>query len=204
MLQSKFNRLAGVLQICRIAWGLLAVCALLSAAGWRPMRAADDEAPTESDVKAAMIYNFAQFIEWPESSLKSSSGPFVIGVFGEDPVESVLEDTLKGETFERRAVQVRRLSAPNDARQCDILFVSSSEKKRTAEILESIRGKGTLTIGDTEDFISLGGMIAFTKQGNKIRFQINPDAAARSGLKISSKLLRLAIVQDESGSRGSG
>ena len=149
-----------------------------------------------------MIYNFAQFVEWPGANVKPGQSPFVIGVFGEDPIETILDDTLKGETFQDRAVQVRHLSIPNDAKACDILFVSPSQKKRTAEVLDAIRGNSTLTVGDTEDFIRLGGMIAFKKEGNKVRFEINPDAAMRSGLKISSKLLRLAIVQSESGAKG--
>jgi hypothetical protein len=182
---------------------LLAIIAVLSAPGARGIRAGEDDAPTESEVKAAMIYNFAQFVEWPETNLKPSQSPFVIGVFGEDPIGMILDDTLKGETFQNRAVQVRHLLVPNDVKACDILFVSQSQKKRISEILEAIRGNSTLTVGDTEDFIPLGGMIAFKKEGNKIRFQINPEAATRSGLKISSRLLRLAIVQNGSAKGGS-
>jgi hypothetical protein len=125
----------------------------------------------------------------------------VIGIFGEDPIGAILDDTLKGETFQNRAVRVQHVSAVNEAKTCDILFVSQSQKKRISEVLEAIRGIGTLTVGDTEDFIPLGGMIAFKKEGNKIRFQINPEAATRSGLKISSKLLHLAIPQDDSGAK---
>lgn len=153
-------------------------------------------------MKAAMIYNFAQFIDWPESQSRALPSSFVIGVFGEDPIEVILENTLKGENFQNRAVQVRRVTTPNEAKTCDILFVAQSQKRRTPEVLEAIRGSSTLTIGDNEDFVAMGGMIAFKKEGNRVRFQINPDAATRAGLKISSKLLRLAIVPTDAVMKG--
>jgi hypothetical protein len=109
---------------------------------------------------------------------------------------------LKGESFQNRGVQVRRVAAPTEAKACDIVFVSESQKRRTPELLEAVRGSSTLTIGDTDDFVSLGGMIAFKKDGNRVRFQINPDAAMRAGLKISSKLLRLAILQSNAVTKG--
>lgn len=193
-----------VSRIRRLAVWLLAAIALFSLSGVRELRAAQDEAPTEPEVKAAMIYNFAQFVEWPEGDVKSSPSPFVIGVFGDDPITSILEETVKGESFQNRAIQVRHLFTLNDVRMCDILFVSQSQKKRIPEILDTIRGSSTLTIGDTEDFVPLGGMIAFKKEGNRVRFQINPDAAMRAGLKISSKLLRLAILQNDGAAKGRG
>lgn len=165
------------------------------------IEAAQTDAPTEPEVKAAMIYNFAQFIEWPENEPKAPSS-FAICVFGEDPIEPILESTVRGEVFQNRAVQVRRAASPVDAKACDIVFVTQSEKKRVPEFLEAVRGTRALTIGDTEDFVALGGMIAFKKQGNRVRFQINPDAATRAGLKISSKLLRLAILQSDTGMKG--
>jgi hypothetical protein len=183
-----------------IAFVVLAFVAVVG--GACRTEAAENDAPTESEVKAAMIYNFAQFVEWPESGLKASTSSFVIGVFGEDPIEMVLADTVRGESFQNRPVQIRHVAAPNDAKGCDILFVSQSQRKRTSEILEAIRASNTLTIGDTDEFVSLGGMIAFKKEGNRVRFAINPDAAMRSGLKISSKLLRLAIVEGDAVTKG--
>jgi hypothetical protein len=198
--RTRFNGRADS-KACRIACGILAaVVALVS--GVRDLRAAENSAPTETEVKAAMIYNFAQFIEWPESEQKTGPPSFVIGVFGEDPIEMILQETLKGETFQNRSIQVRHLMAPNDAKACDIVFVSQSQRKRVPEILEAIRGSNTLTVGDTEDFVAVGGMIAFKKEGNRVRFQINPDAAMRAGLRISSKLLRLAIVQGDTAMKG--
>jgi hypothetical protein len=166
------------------------------------IKGAATDTPTESQVKAAMIYNFAQFVEWPGNDPQSRQSTFVIGVLGEDSIGTILEATLKGETFQNRKVQVLRLSTLNDVKACQILFVSQSQKKHIPEILDAIQGHSILTVGDSEDFASLGGMIAFKKDGAKIRFQINPDAATRAGLKISSKLLHLAILQDDSGTKG--
>jgi hypothetical protein len=200
MRQINSNRLSATLQARHLACSILAAFVLLLFRCQR-IEAAQSDAPTESEVKAAMIYNFAQFIEWPENEPKAPSS-FVICVFGEDPIEPVLESTLKGELFQNRAVQVRRAAMPIDARACDIAFVTHSEKKRIPEFLEAVRGGRALTVGDTEDFVALGGMIAFKKEGNRVRFQINPDAATRAGLKISSKLLRLAIVKSDDVTKG--
>lgn len=195
------NRIAISSNARRLAWTVL-IIAFLAQWGPRGIEAAQSDEPTEAEVKAAMIYNFAQFVDWPESEPKASSSSFVIGVFGEDPIEAILENTLKGETFQNRSVQVRRVATPSEAKICEILFIAQSQKRRTPELLEMIRGSSTLTIGDTEDFVSMGGMIAFRKEGNRVRFQINPDAATRAGLKISSKLLRLAIVQNDAVMKG--
>ena len=129
--------------------------ALLLATGSQRIRAAETYAPTESQVKAAMIYNFAQYVKWPENGLNPSKSPFVIVVIGDDPLATILEDLSKGETFENRTIQVQRLSTLNETKFCQILFVSQSQKKRIPQILEAIRGKSVLTIGDTEDFASL-------------------------------------------------
>ena len=195
MFHTNSKRLKTIANACQLACGVLAAVVLL-VSGHQTIEAAQNVAPTESEVKAAMIYNFAQFVEWPEGEPKAPSS-FVIGVFGEDPIEPILEGSLKGELFQNRVVQVRHVAAPSDAKACEIVFVSQTQKRRTIELLEALHGSSTLTIGDTEDFVAVGGMIAFKKEGNRVRFQINPDAATRAGLKISSKLLRLAIVQSD-------
>ena len=140
-----------------------------------------------------MIYNFALFIDWPTDESEAKQSPFVIGVFNGDPIGVFLENTAKVETLRRRAIQIRHLATVNDAKACRILVVSKSQKKQLPEILDTLRSEPILTVGDIDDFAQLGGMIAFKKEGSRIRFQINSDAATRVGLKISSKLLHLAI-----------
>ena len=179
-----------------IGWSVLALLAagaLFSASNSQRIAAEETFAPTAPEVMAAMIYNFALFIDWPTTESEAKQSPFVIGVFGEDPIEIFLENSAKVETLQRRRVQIRHLATVNDVKSCRILVVSRSQKKQLPEILDALRGEPTLTVGDIDDFAQLGGMIAFKREGGRIRFQINSDAATRGGLKISSKLLHLAI-----------
>ena len=172
---------------------LLAAMVLFSAANSQRIAAEEAFAPTAPEVMAAMIYNFALFIDWPTTESEAKQSPFVIGVFSEDPIGIFLENSAKVETLQGRRIQIRHLATVNDVKSCRILVVSHSQKKRLPEILDALRGEPTLTVGDIDDFAQLGGMIAFKKEGSRIRFQINSDAATRVGLKISSKLLHLAI-----------
>jgi hypothetical protein len=179
-----------------IGWsvlGLLTAIALFSAANSQRIAAEEAFSPTAPEVMAAMIYNFALFIDWPTAQSEVKQSPFVIGVFGEDPIGIFLENSAKVETLQRRRVQIRHLATVNDVRSCRILVISQSQKKQVPEILDALRGEPILTVGDIDDFAEMGGMIAFKKEGNRIRFQINSDAATRVGLKISSKLLHLGI-----------
>jgi len=179
-----------------IGWpvlALLAAIALFSPANSQRIAAEEVFAPTAPEVMAAMIYNFALFIDWPTTESEAKQSPFVIGVFGEDPIGIFLENSAKVETVQRKKIQIRHLATLNDVKSCRILVVSQSQKKRLPEILDALRGEPIMTVGDIDDFAQLGGMIAFKKEGSRIRFQINSDAATRVGLKISSKLLNLAI-----------
>ena len=179
-----------------IGWSvlaLLAAIALFSAANSQRIAAEEAFAPTAPEVMAAMIYNFALFIDWPTTESDAKQSPFVIGVFSEDPIGIFLENSAKVETLQRRRIQIRHVATVNDIKSCRILVVSESRKKQLPEILDALRGEPILTVGDIDDFAQLGGMIAFKKEGSRIRFQINSDAATRVGLKISSKLLHLAI-----------
>jgi len=183
----------GASRIGRSVIALLAAIALLSAANSQRIAAEEAFAPTAPEVMAAMIYNFALFIDWPTTESEAKQLPFVIGVFGEDPIGIFLENSAKVETLQGRRIQIRRLATVKDGKSCRILVVSQSQKKQLPEILDALRGEPILTVGDIDDFAEMGGMIAFKKEGSRIRFQINSDAATRAGLKISSKLLHLAI-----------
>ncbi len=152
----------------------------------------------EYEIKAAFLYNFAKFVEWPAEAFVDPQAPFVLGVVGEDPFGSVLAQTVGGKTVNGRQLMVRRFKHGEDLRGCHILFVSSSEKKHLAQILESLKGSSVLTVGETDRFAQFGGAVNFILEANKVRFEINVDAAARARLKLSSKLLALArIVADQ-------
>ncbi len=152
---------------------------------------------SEYEVKAAMIYNFAVFIEWPPQSFTSPIESMSVCVAGEDPFGKALEANISGKTVRGREMQVRRTVRISDLQTCHIVFISQSERKKLPEILEAVGTAGVLTIRDMKDFASQGGMIEFRTDHEKVRFMINPKAAQRAGLKISYKLLSLATVNSE-------
>lgn len=171
-----------------LAW-LLCFCCLQAA-----------EAPrSEYEVKAAMLYNFARFVEWPAQVLGSASDPLVVGVLGLDPFGAILDNTLKGVTVNGRHMVVRRFASVAELKVCHILFVSSSETKSLPAVTQMFERSAVLTVGDMERFARQGGMIGFILDGKKVRFEINLDAAESAGLKISSKLLQLATVTRNGG-----
>jgi hypothetical protein len=168
-----------------------------------PVAWAQANPPGEYELKAAFLFNFAKFIDWPPSSLASPQSPFSICVLGQDPFGHLLDDQLQGKMIGSRNLAVQRLKNRAEARRCLMVFVSSSESPHLAEILESLRGANILIVGETNGFAASGGTIEFTIEDNHIRFAINTDAADRAGLKFSAKLLALAkIVHDEGHLKG--
>lgn len=155
------------------------------------------EAPVapEYQLKAAFLYNFAVFVDWPATNPPPPNGPILIGVLGHDPFCSVLVESLaKVPPVKGRRVVARRVSTGPELRACQILFISSSEKARLSQILASVAGTSLLTVGDCDQFCQAGGIIRFTRQEGRIGTEINLDAAERAGLQFSSKLLRLSSV----------
>ena len=148
---------------------------------------------SEYQLKAAFLYNFAKFIEWPLDAFAEDKSPFIIGILGDDPFGSHLETTVAGKKINTHPITIQSFREVTDATNCHILFISTSEKKRFPEIMEKLRGTTVLTVGETERFIETGGMVNFVQEGTKLRFQINDDAAKIAKLKISSKLLGLAV-----------
>jgi hypothetical protein len=168
--------------------GLLAAGLLL---GVLPARAAT---PQEYQVKAVFLFNFAQFVEWPATAFAGPNAPLVIGVLGEDPFGSALDDTVRGEIINQRPLVVRRFQRIEEVDHCHILFVSRSESKRLETVVAALRGRTILTVGDTEGFALRGVMIRFITEKNRIRLRINLDAARAAALVISSQLLRPAEI----------
>jgi hypothetical protein len=148
-------------------------------------------AAPEYQVKAAFLFNFTQFVEWPP---QAPSTPFVIGVLGEDPFNTFLDEAVRGEAVEGRQLSVVRYRSQEEIGACDILFIASSESSRIDAILGSLRGRPILTVSDYQDFAPRGGAIQFVTVNNKLKLRINPDAARDAHLTISSKLLRLAEI----------
>ncbi len=143
----------------------------------------------EYALKAAFLYQFTKYVTWPEGD-----GPVQICVLGQDPFGSTLDETLAGKTAKGQPVTVKRLSQVAATGDCRILFLSRSEMPAVDATLQALRNRATLTVADSPGFPSRGGMINLNVENDRIKLEINPDNAARAGLKIRSELLRLAKV----------
>jgi hypothetical protein len=177
---------------------LAATVALLCAA---PRLIEAQSGPTsEYKVKAAFLYNLARFVDWPPESLPNDHSPIIIGVLGKDPFGSALDEIILRKSINGHSLQIARAKSIQELKLCQIVFVSSSEDKRIPEILASLQGTNILTVGESENFMQLGGAVQLTLLDNRLRFAINVDVARRARLKFSSKLLSLArVVRDEAG-----
>lgn len=159
---------------------------------------------TEYDVKAAFLYNFVKFAEWPDSAFRDEEAPIVIGIFGEDPFGPELDRMLEKKTAHGRRFQIRRLLLPGDAASCHVLFVANASTERLPTLLEAIGSRPVLTIGESPGFALSGGHINFVVENNRVVFEINVQQSASASLKFSSQLLRLArLVSSASVRRGS-
>jgi hypothetical protein len=148
---------------------------------------------SEYRLKAAFIYNFAKFVEWPPEAFADTNSPVIIGIVGENKFGKELDQIVQNKAINGHSLVIKTINNPMEASKCHILFISDSEKKRYTEIVAGLHNTPVLTIGETDSFIGSGGIINFVREENKIRFQINDTAAKAVGLKISSKLLSLAI-----------
>lgn len=152
---------------------------------------AGQQRPGEYQVKAAFIYNFINFVDWPAESFGSSK--LNICIAGEDPFGRAF-DSIKNETIRGKKLAVRPFRFSEESRGCQIVFIAASERKHTGRILKSIGNANVLTVSDTAESVKQGVMIGFFIENDKVRFAINNTAAKRAGLKISAKLLKLAKI----------
>jgi hypothetical protein len=149
--------------------------------------------PNEAQVKAAFLFNFVKFVEWPAEAFNNSDAPIIVGVLGDDPSCSAIDQTINGKTANGRRLAIRRFLNANSLTYCHLLFIGYSQKNNLEKILAAA-GPGVLTIGETDRFTRVGGIINFAIVNSKVRFEINQAAAEKAGLKISAKLLSLARV----------
>jgi len=149
---------------------------------------------TEYQVKAAYLYNFPKFIEWPADSFRGAGDPIVICVAGGDAFLQILERTVAGKSVEGRKFLVKRWKPDKNRPDCHILFVGQPESKRLPDILDQLGGASVLLVGESTAFAQQGGIINFVLAGDNVRFEINVEAAKRAKLKIGSQLLSLAIL----------
>ena len=149
----------------------------------------------EYALKSVFLYNFCHFIEWPDSAFNSPNEPLIIGIVGEDPFGTLLKEAVEGETYHNRPIRIEHYRGPRDIKHCHLLFVGRSEAARLDTILAAVSDKSVVTVGETEDFLERGGMIALPAERNRVRLRINPTALRAASLEVSSKLLRVADVK---------
>lgn len=173
------------LRIATVA--LLSVLMVLLAA--KPLYGQSSSPEREYEVKAAFLYRFAQFVEWPETT----ADRITLCLLGEDPFGSAM-DKLDGKEVGDRTLVVRRLTDAGDAGECQVLFISSSAKPHLADMIGVLDGHRVLTVGETDRFTQQGGIIKFYKVRNRLRFEVNLEAARKAGVEISSRMLKLARI----------
>ncbi len=170
-------------------------------------QAGDASDSSEYLIKAGFIYNFAKFVEWPSAAFSQADSPIVIGVLGTDPFGNMLDRIVEDKKIGTRGFAVKRFKWGKDLnlkdlKDCKILFISASEKAHIDEIVQSVKGLPILTVGETPGFAERGGVIRFTLEDNRVRFEVNVDAAHQADLNISSRLLTLAKIIPQAAASG--
>lgn len=161
--------------------------------------AADARASLEYPVKAAFLFQFARFVEWPAAA---EAGALEIGVVGPDPFGEALERAIAGKAVGGRPLIIRRFATAEDVRSCAILFVSEQEGPQLSRILSRLGSAAVLTVGEGREFVRAGGMVGFFVEDNRVRFEVNLKATDAGGLRVSSRLLGVAVVSGASRTEG--
>ena len=176
--------------------------AVLVGVAYSAMTAAQSGVPTEYQVKAAFLFNFTKFVEWPATAFADPRSPIVLGVLGDDPFGGSLNLIVDGQLVRGRGITIRQYRFGDDVRRCHVLFVSASEQARTAQILGGLQGASVLTVSDFAGFAGGGGVVQFYMEEDRVRFVVNAEAAARANLRMSAKLLAVAhVINDVRGVR---
>jgi hypothetical protein len=159
-------------------------------------------AAKEYRIKAAFLFNFAHYVEWPPDAFKEANSPLTYCTIGEDPFEGVLDESLKEKSVGARPLRVQHLSGIENIQGCHIVFIGANEKKRLSAILEILKQAPVLVVGESNRFVEQGGTVGFLSTENTVRFEVNLDAAQRARLSISATLLSVAkTVIDKAGGK---
>jgi hypothetical protein len=172
--------------ILKLSFGISAAVWLAAAAG--------AQTTDEYQVKAAFLFNFAKFVEWPPQTFKSPTDAISICVLGPDPFGRSLDEAVNAKSIDGRKLAVRQIDNLQQAGGCQILFIASRKKKHSTDADAAVAMAGVLTVGDSDGFAAAGGVIGFKLEGGKVRLEVNLDAAGQRKLRISSKLLSLALI----------
>src|SRR5271168_3927102 len=155
---------------------------------------AQAQSASEYQVKAAFLFNFARFVEWPSDAFLGADSPLQICILGQDPFGRDFEQMIEDKTVSGHRIEIAHPEGVPQARACQILFISTSEKAHLPSILQGLKGASVLIVGDTPGFAALGGAINFVLDDSRVRFEINLKAAELAHLKISARLLTVAKV----------
>lgn len=177
----------------RLAGVLLGLLAWFGCVPTAPQAASPEPgASKEYQVKAAFIYNFTKFVEWPGHSFPEASTPLIIAVLGANPFGPELQKAVENRRVNGRELVIRQVNTVAELNQAHVAFLGLADPARMSESLATLRRRPVLTIGERESFVREGGMIGFILEGDKVRFAINMEAAQEGGLKISAQLQKLA------------
>jgi hypothetical protein len=189
----------------RVGLLVVTICLLLATALGSRADGGDTSESSEYLIKAGFIYNFAKLVEWPATAFPQPDSPIVIGILGNDPFGATLDRIVADKKISGRVISVKRVKWSKDFKElkdCNILFISSSEKEHVDSVVEAMKGLPILTIGDAPGFAKRGGIINFTLEDNKVRFEVNVEAAKHADLTISSRLLTLAKIVQQGAADG--
>jgi hypothetical protein len=157
-----------------------------------PALAQSDSRPAELQIKAAFLYKFGDFVQWPPAAFARPEAPFAIGVLGADELAAALEQVVAGRTVQGRPVAVRRVKRGDPLAGLHMLFIGQAESARLAETLDAARGHAVLTVTESENALASGSVINFVAEEQRVRFDVALPSAERGQLKISSRLLAVA------------
>jgi hypothetical protein len=173
----------------RARWSALAFATVIWFSGG-PLSVA--QTASEYQVKAAYLYNFAKFVEWPGRDFANPTAPITLCVLNDQAFGSELNRIVKDKTIAGHPVSVVPVQTTEQSRSCHILFINSAQDTQARHIIEVLRNTSVLTVGETKGFVENGGIINFVLQDERVQFQVNHKAAKQAGLSISSRLLAVA------------
>ena len=177
------------------AWLVVFACTTIGFVTASPARGQGQGIDREYTLKAAYLYKFATYIQWPQRAFRDAASPFVIGILGPDPVGADLRKIAKVKQIDGRKIEVRNFKQAKEVRDCHILFMSRDvESAAQQAAIKLLSGRNILFVGETPDFLKHGGVIDFVIQGNRIRVYISKSAYQRESLEISARLLRIATI----------
>lgn len=150
------------------------------------------QAMSEQEIKTGFLFHFTRFVDWPDSAFRTPTAPFTLCIVGATPITALLEGASAGKAVGQHPMLIKTLRPADDLHACQLVFLSASEERRSPHILDSLKNANILTVGETRAFRRAGGILTFVIQENKVKLELNLNAADAAGLKVSAKLIAVA------------